>query len=80
MNGLLAELDFSHVKSTDANNVIVFVDDCWCLSLCLGQDNVHQILEAIQKLCSWTSLSKGAHEQLQLTRKSDQLAVLITAG
>lgn len=44
MNCLLTELDLPHVKATDANNAVVFVDDCRRLSLSLGQDDVYKVL------------------------------------
>lgn len=44
MEVLLCVLDFSHVKATDARDLIVPVYYCWGLALSLGEDNVHEIL------------------------------------
>ena len=41
---LLGEFNFPHVKTADARNFVVFVDDCGGLPLGLGQDNVRKVL------------------------------------
>ena len=46
VNGLLAELDLSHVKTPNADDAVVFVDHCRRFPLSLGQDDVDKVLFA----------------------------------
>lgn len=41
---LLREFNLPQVKAADPGNLIVTMDDRRCLSLCLGQDDVDEIL------------------------------------
>lgn len=45
MEVLLSVFHFAHVKLTNARYLIMFVDNCRCLTLCLGKNNVNEVLK-----------------------------------
>jgi hypothetical protein len=45
MKVLLSVFHFAHVKLTNARYLIMFVDDCRCLTLCLRKNDVNEILK-----------------------------------
>lgn len=47
---MLGEFHFAHVKSPDARNFVLLVNHCRRFPLCLGQDDVDEVLKAIIQL------------------------------
>ena len=45
MEVLLSVFHFAHVKLTNARYLIMFVDNCRCLTLCLGENNINEVLK-----------------------------------
>ena len=56
MNRLLSEFNLSHVETSNTANGITWMDDCWCLSLCLRKHNIDHVLCRRDRLDSFENV------------------------